>query len=132
MNFFQEFLRTIEEYREPRRLASSNIAVFAALILSLFVGYKTLGIFLKERAINGDMKKLEEQVMKDKATNNLLGNEIAQTHTLEVIEKLAKEQLNLQKPGELVTVIVNPSSNTGPQPSPAPSLWQRIKSLFAR
>ncbi len=132
MNFFQEFLRTIEEYREPHRLASSNIAVLLALILSLFVGYKTLGIFLKERAIHGDVKKLEEQVTKDKATNNLLDKEITQTNNPDVIEKLAKEQLNLQKPGEFVAVIVTSASNTAPQLGPTPSLWQRIKSLFSR
>ncbi|MFY9462511.1 MAG: septum formation initiator family protein [Candidatus Sungiibacteriota bacterium] len=132
MNFFQEISRIIEEYRNPRRLFSSNIAVLAALLLSLLIGYKSFGIVLKERALRVEVKNLEERVGKAEETNKFLDKEIAQTHTPEVIEKLAKEQLNLQKPGELVAVIVPSASNTESLPLPAPSLWERLKSLIFR
>ncbi|MDO8560715.1 MAG: septum formation initiator family protein [bacterium] len=132
MKFFQDFLEIIETYREPRRLASSNVALLAALMLSLFIGYKAFGIVLKERAIYSDTKKLETQTAKIKEANDLLESAIAQTNTPEVIEKLAKEQLSLQKSGELVVVIIAPVSDTDAGVSQKPSLWQRFKSLFSR
>ena len=132
MNFFQEISRRIEEYRNPRRLLSSNIAVFTALLLSLLIGYKSFGIVLKERALHVEVKKLEERVGKAEKTNKFLDKEIVQTHTPEVIEKLAKEQLNLQKPGEFVAVIVTSASSTEPLSTLKPSIWQRFMSLFSR
>ena len=132
MNFFQEISRIIEKYRNPRQLFSSNIAVFAALLLSLFIGYKSLGIVLKELALRTEVKNLEERVAKVRETNKFLDKEIAQTRSPEVIEKLAKEQLNLQKLGELVTVVILSASSTESFPLNTPSLWERFKSLILR
>lgn len=104
--------------------------MLAALLISLFFSYQALVLVAKERALNREVAGLETQVKKIEEQNKLLDQEIARGHTPEVIEKLAKEQLNLQKPGELVTVIVSAASSTDATQAPVPSLWERLKSLF--
>ncbi len=115
--------------RVPRWVVWCGIAAAAAVATFVF-GTTFLQVYRLEREaarleqLRGD---LEEQ-------NALLREEIKLLHTPQYIEKLAREQLGLVKPGEIALLIVQtPSDPPRERPTqPRPGRVRRVLQFLAR
>lgn len=98
----------------------------ALLILALSVGLvvANVKIFIKKRQLAVQVRELEAKTEQMRQRNVQLQEGIANADNSEYIEKVAREELDLQKPGEKVfSFVVKPDEN--PQnPEKAPSAWQ--------
>lgn len=115
--------------RVPRWAWWGGIAAAAAVAAFVF-GTTSLQVYRLEREaarleqLRGD---LEEQ-------NALLREEIKLLHTPQYIEKLAREQLGLVKPGEITLLIVQAPSDPPRErpPQPRPGRVRQVLQFLAR
>lgn len=119
--------------RVPRWVVWGAIAA-AAMVAAFVFGTTFLQVYRLEREaarleqLRGD---LEEQ-------NALLREEIKLLHTPQYVEKLAREQLGLVKPGEISLLIVQapadplPPRQDQPRPGPAGRFWEFLGRVFGR
>jgi cell division protein DivIC len=132
--------RLRERRRIPRWMFVLAAGVIATALLGVF-GSTFLHVYRLEREASRLaqlQRDLEEQ-------NAQLRAEIKALHTPDYVEKLAREQLGLVKPGETAFLIVQtpapPPSATadspGQRPSPSPPgwfahFWDTVRYLFRR
>ncbi len=134
--------RLRERSRVPRWMVVAVASVIAVSLFGAF-GSTLLQVYRLEREaaqLAQHQRDLEEQ-------NAQLRAEIQALHTPEYVEKLAREQLGLVKPGEVAFLIVQPPSDPPPgrtlpqdtRERPAPShpdwlsrLREAVRHLFGR
>lgn len=104
---------------------TSPASLFLITLLLLAIGYKTARIIVREHALERDLGAVEERIQT--ATQNIkeLKAAIAHSQDAEIIERIAKEQLNLQNAGEEVAVIVPEAPDIG-LPQPAMPFWKSL------
>lgn len=110
----------------------SWITLSFIFVAFLFLGYHTIGIVRKERALQKELHGLEEKVAELKAENEKLDKSLGGEGRDQMIEKLGKAELNLQIPGEEVAIIVLSTTSPGKNSQGRLSLWGRIRSFFQR
>lgn len=105
------------------------IALFAVAAFFLLSG--AIRIAIRERQFTDERKKLEARLEALKAEKARLESEISRTQSPEAVERLAKERLNLKKPGEEVVVVQPPAA---PDHSAEPKRWLPawVMHLFGR
>ena len=108
----------------------SPIIVIISLILALVIMYNAAQLFVRARIVRHDAATLQKKITDLNSEKAIIEKEIAQSQSPEVIEKLAKENLNLKKSGEEVAVIIPLSTSTKGQLVDSGSLWNRMKSFF--
>lgn len=113
-----------------------TLAIAAIIVLSAVAFTST---FLELYRLQRDADRLIRMRTALRQETAALREEIRALHTPEYIERIAREQLGLVKPGEIVLLIVQP-----PRPVPAPvappsedsswivQLWQAIARLVGR
>lgn len=116
----------------PRWLA---IGVLLAVTVSLAAAFGST--FLHVYRLDREAARLEQMKRDLEEQNAVLREEIKLLHTPEYIEKTAREQLGLVRPGEIALLIVqspaDPPAADRPAPSrpgPAARLWQAVLRLF--
>ncbi len=119
-------------FRIPRGFISVTVIAGLLGILAAF-GTSTLEVYRLERAA-AELARTKQQLHDQ---NDLLHEEIKLLHTPGYIEKLAREQLGLVKPGEIAILVVHPPP---PPPVAAPPhaeqvswaawLWAKLTQLF--
>lgn len=117
--------------RIPRPVIIAAVLVVAAAALYVF-GVSSLNVY----RLNREAARLETLRRGLEEHNAILREEMKLLQTPRYIEKLAREQLGLVKPGEVAILIIQPPPR--PQPTPARlekdsrSLWQRLRQVVAR
>lgn len=114
------------------------ISIFFALLFIGLVG-TLIGANLRINARRDEMIKRIDQLKTDIKTledkNKQLNNNLNQASASDRLEKVAREQLGLKKPGEEVVVINNPNTTTEntagatpqtPTPAPKKSIWNPL------
>lgn len=106
--------------RIPRWVKILTAAIVLAAVLALFaVRYLDVYRLNREAARLAVLKRsLQEQ-------NAILREEMKLLHTPGYVEKMAREQLGLVKPGEIALLIIRP-----PAPPPAPARLQQDRVSF--
>ena len=113
----------------PRRRASLRAAVLVGLVVLvgvLFVGVFPTRTYLAQR---GDLADTERRLEVLASQNRELAERAARLNTDAEIERLAREQYNLVRPGEeAFAILPAPSRRPAPRPAPkkAPGLWARV------
>ncbi|MBI2640225.1 MAG: hypothetical protein HYW90_05060 [Candidatus Sungbacteria bacterium] len=117
-------------FHEGWRSSGSWVVLCLTFVVFLFLGYHTIGVVRKERALRREMRGLEEKVAALKIENEKLDKSLGGEGRDQMIEKLGKAELNLQIPGEEVAIIV--LSTTSPQINnqARQSWWNKVRSLF--
>ena len=107
-------------------LKKAAFALGGVLLLCLFVFLIVADIktYQKKRELNSQVENLKNKVAELQNSNSNLQQGISQSDDPKYIEKVAREELDLQKPGETVVSFVAsevqaPSSNPPPK-----SFWQ--------
>ena len=103
--------------------------LFLLVLLCGVVWYKTGDTIFRERALTRQLRETEDHIRKAELEIEELKSEIAHSQDPEVIERIAKEQFNLQQPGEEVAVIVSVATETAAVVS-TESYWQAIKRIL--
>ncbi len=130
MAFFKRITTFIKSHKGPRRIFGSGIVLLLAMAASIVVGYRALEVTLRERSINNEVRLLREQIAKLREENARIQESIGRAHSKEEVEKTAKAELNLQKPGEKVAVVVFSATLT-PSAEPKPkTFWERLSSII--
>ncbi len=132
--------RTRERSRIPRWMFVLAAGVAAVTLIGAF-GSTFLQVYRLEREASR-LAQLQRDLQEQNAQ---LRAEIKALHTPEYVEKLAREQLGLVKPGEIAFLIVQtpapapPATADGPGQSPSPSppgwfprFWDAVRHLFRR
>lgn len=137
MNSIYNFLKSANSIlglsRSRRSFRSSWLVLVGAIATALFVGYNTTEIYLRERSINNEAKAVEERIVKIKEENEKLKDELKKINSPEGIEKIARGELNLQKAGEFVAVIVSASSAETVSPLKAkPQIFDRLRMFLSK
>ena len=101
-------------------------ALLALAAISVGIGAmrmagRTLGLNRELHDARAKLKATEQQKAE-------VSWHLAELETPEAIEREAKAKFNLKKPGEEVVVVVPEERRV---PTPAPTLWERVKRFFA-
>lgn len=90
-------------------LGSLPVVILLGLIL-VYMGYGQIQNWLKKRSINREIQQLTQQAESLEQKNSQISDSLSFLNSQNYKEKIAREQLNLKKEGELVfDTVVNPN-----------------------
>lgn len=99
--------------------------VILMLIAALLLSVSASRILVRERAVRAERIAAEREIARLEAEKNKLQTTLNALNSPESIERMAKERLNLKKPGEEV-VVVTQAASTGRATLSAPGFWGRF------
>lgn len=121
--------------RDSQILLKALAIIFVALAVYLIVA--NIRLYQKKKELVSEIHNYTEQIKKIEDSNKNLQAEIANTGNTDYIEKVAREEGGMQKPGEKVVSFVMPKAQTAkPQPVKSTFLaslndfWQKIVDFF--
>lgn len=129
------------EKKQKRHVASGKkiflfvFAVFCILICGSLI-YADVKIYQRKKELAIQLENLKNQIIQIKNNNSQLKDGISNTANNDYVERVAREQLDLQKSGEKVTVFLMPKDQKNQQqqasvkPSWLASLRDSIKNFF--
>lgn len=79
--------------------------VFLSIAFVLFLAYTNIRIFVETQKGDKELKKIEAIIEDLNKDNERLNFELGNTDSQAYLEKVAREELGLQKPGEQVIVV---------------------------
>lgn len=94
----------------PERFFSSNFIKILFLVIIIFLFVKDIEVWREKRKFDKQVKALEDKIMEVKDKNSNLEEAIARSDDKEYIEKIAREELDLQIQGEKVVTFVAPQN----------------------
>ncbi len=112
------------------------VLIIAGLVVGVAAfGTSTLEVYRLEREA-AELDRTKHQLQEQ---NAILHEEIKLLHTPDYIEKIAREQLGLVRPGEVAFLIVHApaapptvSTQAADQASWATGIWQTLRRIFGR
>lgn len=121
----------VEETAPPRR---SRLAPVIAVLLLAALAFTVSGVFPFRQLLRqqGQVDATQDRLDQLTADNELLAARIEALQTDEEIERIAREQYGLVRPGESAYVVVVPDRSTdshvlaAEEPAPARPWWQRM------
>lgn len=112
------------------RFLKSPLVSGVLLLFFILTAVRLISVYREERALREKEEAFSRRVSALEEQNRKTREELRIASTPEAIERDAKARLNLKKPGERVTVVIQSDMPTT-TPSEDPGLWGRIKSLFS-
>ena len=111
---------------------AARLVVLVALPLALYALYATGEKALESYRLNQRASQISEEVEQLRAENLRLQRQIEESRSDSTIEKMAREQLGLVKPGDQAVVVVAPTMTPALEPSvppraesPPPPTWEQ-------
>lgn len=98
----------IADFRKKQKKTSlSNriflkLAVILFLLLLILLSFTNIGNYRKRNKLTSQIKTIEEKINSIKAENDRIEQNIQKVNDDSYVEKVAREELDLQKPGEKV------------------------------
>lgn len=84
------------------RLLSSTAVIITLVIIFIFLSITEFGDWQKKRQVDNEIAELTKQAADLEQKNNQISNSLSFLNSNNFKEKIAREQLNLKKEGELV------------------------------
>lgn len=112
------------------------------LALSIFLAFEDVKLFEKKQQLAAQLNDYNQQIASIKASSQQLQEQINQADNADYIEKVAREQDNMQKPGETVVSFIMPTPVNQPQAvkvsmwsgdfwkAALANAWQKVKNIF--
>ncbi len=99
--------------KKQKNKYSANIVFFVfgvilILIIIFLLIFKDIGIYQKKEKLNSEFDNIKKQIQAMTQKNEDLKQGISQSNSADYLEKVAREQLNLQKQGEKVVSFILP------------------------
>lgn len=106
-------------FRRNRAFKTAGIIILLAVLCFLFIDYK---IYQKKQELLTQINDYQQQIKNIEESSQTLKKEIANADDPAYIEKIAREQANMQKPGEKVVSFINAENQQAPEQK-AESFW---------
>lgn len=120
-----------QQKRKIRSMAYSRVVIGILFLVVLFMAHSTWTVYKKKMA-SEEMKNISLENVEDlRRRNNDLGSKINRLDTTPGIEEEIRLKFNVVKGDENMVVIVEDEKNETSTTQTIPSLWERIKNLFA-
>lgn len=114
-----------------------GVAGIFVLGICFFLGIKDIQELNKKRKLSQQLEVLKQEVIEAQKNNQDLKQGIAKSSDSDYIEKVAREQLDLQKQGEKVVTFIMPkekitqTATEGWSQNWLGSFWQRVLNFFS-
>ena len=102
-----------------------------AVFLFIFLIVSDIKVYKKKQELSQQLKGLENKIEETKKKNEELKAGIKSAGNSDYIEKVAREELDLQKPGEKVVSFITPSPAPSPGNSESNGLLQYFFASFS-
>jgi len=108
------------------------ILLLGSISVFLFFIFINFRIHSKVALLNNELKLWQNRQAQTTKQSQQLQNQLEQSNTTAYIERIARESLNLKKPGEKVVVFTksNPAIATTSTNENKASFWRRVKNIF--
>ncbi|MCF8009098.1 MAG: septum formation initiator family protein [Halanaerobiales bacterium] len=83
-----------------------KVMIYILIIVIIIFGFKLVSNLMKVNQLEDNLIELQEEVDNQIKKNNQLQEEIQRVRSLEYIERVAREELGLVKPGEILFIPV--------------------------
>jgi len=108
------------------------------IVVAIVLVIANINMYEKSKAFTGQVSDLQQQIQNLKNQNQSLQQGLSQENNDQYIEKVAREELDLQKQGETVVSFVMPQNQSSKNNAQQTNSWQAwlggawswIKSLF--
>ena len=107
----------------PQNFAAKLIVVLL-LVFCVVLIFVNLRIYNKRRHLNSQIESLKNKIEETRNTNNNLKQEILKADDDKYIEKIAREELDLQKPGEKVFSFIDKSPQDAKETESSKNIFQ--------
>jgi cell division protein FtsL len=105
----------------PRRPFPRWVGVIVVLVVGVAIVGAFSAAYYKDFQLQREKATLERELDDLTIRNEQLREERRLLHTPEYIERIAREQLGLVKPDEIIVMIVPPTPTPTPAPTPPPA-----------
>jgi cell division protein DivIC len=92
------------------------------IIIAVLLVFEDVKIYKKRHQLNAEISNYEKQILQIQKRNETLKEEIANSNNPDYIEKIAREEEGMQKPGEKVVSFIMPAQQTA-QEQKAGNFW---------
>lgn len=135
----------IADFRKKQKKTSLPNRIFLKLAVTLFLlllillAFTNIGNYRKRNNLISQIKTMEEKISGIKAENDRIGQNIQKISDDNYVEKIAREELDLQKPGEKVYSFVRTAEQQGNEEQVKPAsgwlgwisgAWNWLKNRF--
>ncbi len=86
------------------------LGVLLLLVVGIFLIVANVKMYVRRQELNAEVKFLQHKIEATKQENEKLEKGIFEVNNDQYIEKVAREELDLQKPGEKVVSFVQPQN----------------------
>jgi cell division protein FtsL len=118
----------VHDFQKNKKGVKSQMMIWGGAVVLLTVGIllviADVKMYHKRQELNVQVKMLQNKITETQKSNNQLQQGISVSNIDQYIEKVAREQLDLQKPGEKVISFVQSSDQQLVAPMVAPSFLQ--------
>ncbi|MBU3896020.1 septum formation initiator family protein [Patescibacteria group bacterium] len=123
----------ITNYKKRKKsLSILYIVILIVIIVSTFyLLLNNLRVQSKKTGLNKQLASLENEIKELEAKNSNLSSGILNVDDVEYVEKVAREDLNLQKEGETVVGFILPPKKEREEEENIEGLFFKIKKWFA-
>ena len=107
-------------------------SIFSLLILAIiyFLVISNWKINERRQEMSAKIESLKKEIQQREEKNSQLKLGTSQSQSQDYLEKVARENLDLKKPGEEVVVVKPVSSTTEQVSGEEKNLWQKIREKF--
>jgi len=107
-------------------------SIFGLLILAIiaFLVISNWKINERRQEMSAKIESLKKEIQQREEKNSQLKLGTSQSQSQDYLEKVARENLDLKKPGEEVVVVKPVSSTTEQVSGEEKNLWQKIREKF--
>jgi cell division protein FtsB len=119
--------------RSLRQISPMQILLLLVLTVALYFAAAFAGELIASRRIDSQLRSISLQIGKLKADNVRLKAQVAEAQTDAFVEREARDQLGLVRPGDVPVVVVNAPTPSPPPPAPTPTPkphWQQWRDLL--
>jgi cell division protein FtsB len=102
-------MRELQQKQKLKSQLYSVPALFAFLVLAVFIAKGTIGVVQKEEQSRADVQALKTKITTLSNEQTQMKDDIASLNTEAGIDEEIKEKFNVSSPGEHVAILVDPT-----------------------
>jgi len=100
--------------RRRRKRVTPRFWIIVASIVFIYLGSSYAAGFIEIWRMRGEIRQIQEEIAAAEARNDALRQELDYLLSDEYIEKVAREELGLVKPGETPVIVTTPNGRMDP------------------
>lgn len=103
-----------------------KLGAVALLVFLLWLAVANIKLYTKKRQLTLQIQRLQTKIGEAKKQNEVLAESIENEDDPDYIEKVAREELDLQKPGETVVSFIEKKDENLEKNNASSGIWQKF------